>query len=186
MTSHSRLACLGPVAIGAALVAACDIRLDTPTAPGAVTQTTTVTVTPPAPAPPTPAPGDPGLPGASPVPIPIPANAQAIASAYALQYAGLLKSSCQATHGPAAWQYLDGLVIALRNADPRWGYVCKYGSCADISADVIAYLGSGTTPVRGARGTWGVDVIGDHCGPSPSASWQVMAYDAQGVWTPAR
>jgi len=123
-------------------------------------------------------------PGTSPTPIP--SGAQATAQAYAASHGSQLAASCQATQGTAAWAYLDGLVGALRATDPRWGYVCVSGTCANPSGDVIAFLGSGASPVPGARGTWGVDVIVSHCGPMPTASWNVLGYDPAGVWTGSR
>lgn len=184
-----RISCL---CIFVLLLAGCDFNITSPSPPSQ-TQTTNVSVTPP-PTPPTPIPPTTTIPpgnGTPPggAPLPIPDIAQSIANQYAMTYAGLLAVSCQATYGPQAWQYLDGLVIALRNSDQRWGYVCKYGQCADIAADAIGYLGVGT-PVRGAKGMWAVDVIANHCGTPPAAapahSWNVLGYDAQGTWTPTR
>lgn len=186
MPNPTRTLLLLVLGVGAA---ACDFNLTSPT-PTQQTQTTNVTVTPPPtpPTPPTPTVPTPPATGTPPgtAPQPLPANAQGIAAAYAAQYPALLAASCQATSGPAAWQYLDGLVAALRATDQRWGYVCRYGACSDISADVIAYLGGGGTPVRGAQGTWGVDVITNHCAANPTAGWNVLGYDPTGVWSPTR
>lgn len=163
-------------------LAACRFDLTAPT-PANQTQTTQVTVTPPPtpPTPPTPpSPPTPLPPGGNPVPIPT--TAQAVAANYAATAGAALVASCQTTQGEAAWQYLDGLLVTLRANDARWGYVCRAGNCADLSGDVIAYLGSGAPPIAGARGTWGVDVISGHCGPTPMTTWNVLGYDAQGVW----
>jgi hypothetical protein len=169
---------------------ACRIEVTSPTP----TQTTTVTVevpetppTPPTPNPPSPSPPTP--PPGTPTPVPLPSYGAGVLQSYAASPTGAahLATSCQATHGAAAWAFLDGLLGQLRavSGDPRWGYVCR-STCADLSGDVIAYLGSGVTPSPGARGTWGVDVIGGHCGSMPAATWNVLGYDAAGTWTGTR
>lgn len=176
-----------PILIVLAILAAgCRFDLTSPSPP-TQTQTTNVSVTPP-PTPPTPVPPTTTIPpgnGSPGTPLPLPVTGQSIASQYAAAYAGLLATSCQAAFGPSAWQYLDGLVAALRATDQRWGYVCKYGQCSDISADVIGYLGVGT-PIRGAQGMHSVDVIANHCGTMPAASWNPLGYDATGTWAPSR
>jgi len=117
--------------------------------------------------------------------LPLPVAAQATVLAIAAQYPQAVAQSCVATVGAAAWAFLDRAIDALRLLDTRWGYVCKYGNCADLSGDVIAYHASAGPTVQGVTGTWEVDIIANHC-PAPgqvsSAQWNVIGYSAAGVW----
>jgi hypothetical protein len=87
-----------------------------------------------------------------------------------------LANSCQDAGGN--WEFLDLVVDALRRTDTRWGYNCKRGVCPDISQDVVAYHAGAGPEVNGALETYTVDIIGGHCGPSPSAMWAPHTYSS--------
>jgi hypothetical protein len=80
----------------------------------------------------------------------------------------LLRNSCQ-EHG-GSWAFLDLLVDTLRTHDTRWGYNWKRGNVGDPSMDVIDYqYGAGRD--EGSPEVYIIDVIGGHCGSSPSPVW---------------
>ncbi len=66
---------------------------------------------------------------------------------------------------------MDGIVDTLRASDTRFGYNCKRGNCSDPSQDAISYYWGPGSPFEGAIQVHVVDVIGGHCGPSPTPSW---------------
>jgi len=128
----------------------------------------------PNPSAPVPAPG-----GGTEVPVPLPSNAQGIANGYAAGHPTQLAQSCQTVYGDAAWQFLDGLVLALKASDARWGYNRKQTD-GTISRDVIAYRATSDT-----TGSWAIDVIVDHCG-TPSFAWNVLGLDPNAQWSATR
>jgi hypothetical protein len=128
----------------------------------------------PNPSTPVPAPG-----GGTETPLPLPTTAQGIANGYAAGHATQLQRSCQAIYGDAAWQFIDGLVLALKASDPRWGYMVK-PTDGTISKDVIAYRATSDN-----AGAWGVDVIVDHCG-TPTFAWNVLGFDPAAQWSGTR
>jgi hypothetical protein len=80
----------------------------------------------------------------------------------------LLRNSCQ-EHG-GSWGFMDVLVDTLRTHDTRWGYNWKRGNVGDPSMDVIDYhYGAGRD--EGSTEVYIIDVIGGHCGSSPSPVW---------------
>jgi hypothetical protein len=131
---------------------------------------------------PVPGNGSPSGPGGSETnPLPLPAGAETIARNIADANPSLVLQSCQDTFGAAAWQFLDRVVAALKATDQRWGYLCKRGDCADISRDVIAYRATADE-----TGAWGVDIIGGHCGPNPTFTWNNIGFDANAIWRATR
>jgi len=103
----------------------------------------------------------------------------------AAQFPQYVLQSCQDTSGASAWLFLDKVVDTLRLQDTRWGYVCKYGACSNISGDVIAYHATAGASIQGATGTWEVDILANHCpfaGQVTTATWNVIGYSATGVW----
>ena len=80
-----------------------------------------------------------------------------------------LTNSCQNAGG--TWDFMDGVVDALRAVDGRFGYNCKRGNCSDPSHDAIAYYWGEGAPFEGARQVYVVDIIGGHCGPNPTPTW---------------
>jgi hypothetical protein len=116
--------------------------------------------------------------GGTETPLPLPTTAQATAQAYATANPTLLTKSCQAIYGESAWQFMDGLIIALKKEDARWGYMVK--TTGVVSADVIAYRATSDN-----IGAWGVDVIVDLCG-APHFSWNVLGFDPNATWSGTR
>jgi hypothetical protein len=91
-----------------------------------------------------------------------------IVQAVAAASPGALQNSCQ-SHG-GSWQFMDQVVDTLRTYDSRFGYNGKRGNPNDPSHDAIAYnYGSG--PDQNSTDVYIVDIVGGHCGPSPSPSW---------------
>ena len=134
--------------------------------------------TPPAPAPTAP-PGLPTVPvaggsgGRTPDPapgqrLPLPSYGAQVVSAVARANPGLLANSCQ-EHG-GSWQFMDLVVDTLRTYDTRWGYNGKRGNTNDPSMDVVDYhYGAGAD--QGSTEVYIIDIIGGHCGPTPSPIW---------------
>lgn len=111
-------------------------------------------------------------------PLQLPANAEGIARGFALANPTLLQKECQAIYGESAWQFMDSLISTLKATDPRWGYMVK--TTGQISQDVIAYRATSDD-----IGSWGVDVIVDHCG-SASFAWQNLGFDPNAKWSGTR
>ena len=132
------------------------------------------------PAPPAPPPGGggpiDGLPlgpgGRTPDPqggrLPLPGYGAGVVSQIAARFPQFLANSCQ-EHG-GSWQFMDAVVDTLRSYDTRWGYNGKRGNANDPSLDVVTYHYSGG-PDQGSTDVYIIDVIGGHCGPTPSATW---------------
>jgi hypothetical protein len=78
-------------------------------------------------------------------------------------------------------------IDTLRTYDTRWGYNGKRGNTHDPSKDVIAYH-YGPGPDEGSPDVYIIDIIGGHCGSTPSPIWNdVTAITLQsgtiGKWT---
>ena len=100
--------------------------------------------------------------------LPRPLWAQQFIGQVAASRPDLLGRSCQ-EHG-GTWEFMDAVVDRLRLEDTRFGYNCKRGNCNDPSMDVIAY-NWGSEPDPGTAQVYIIDIIGGHCGPSPSVIW---------------
>ncbi len=100
--------------------------------------------------------------------LPLPGYGSGVVKAVAAANPGLLQNSCQ-EHG-GTWQFLDLVVDTLRTYDTRWGYNGKRGNVNDPSKDVVTYH-HGPGPDQGSTAVYIIDVIGGHCGPTPSPSW---------------
>jgi hypothetical protein len=100
--------------------------------------------------------------------LPLPGYGAGVVSAVARANPGLLQNSCQ-DHG-GSWQFLDLVVDTLRTYDTRWGYNGKRGNANDPSHDVVTYH-HGAGPSQGSTQVYIIDVIGGHCGPTPSPGW---------------
>jgi hypothetical protein len=132
----------------------------------------------PAPPAPTPTPGLPtvGVPagpgGRTPDPqggrLPLPSYGAGVVQAVARANPGALANSCQ-EHG-GSWQFMDLVVDTLRTYDTRWGYNGKRGNANDPSMDVVTYH-HGPGPDQGSTAVYIIDVIGGHCGATPSPVW---------------
>lgn len=123
----------------------------------------------------------PSINGSPITPIAIPLGAREVALEVARLNPLLLANSCQDTLGHAAWGFMDLMILKLRQSDLRWGYVGKYGSCTNPSADAIAFKATSTD-----IGTWIIDIIANHCGSNPQFSWNVIGFDAAGKWCQVR
>lgn len=137
---------------------------------------------PPPPVPlPTPPPG-PGVGGGGPLPgggggrtpdpapgqrLPLP-NMLYVVEQVASARPDLLRNSCQ-EHG-GSWAFMDAVVDTLRTYDTRWGYNGKRGNANDPSMDVIDYH-YGAGPDHNSTEVYIIDIIGGHCGSSPTPGW---------------
>jgi hypothetical protein len=141
---------------------------------------------PPSPSP-NPLPGGPG--GRAPDPssgrLPLPSYGASVVQQVAAARPDLLRNSCQ-EHG-GSWAFMDLVVDTLRTYDTRWGYNWKRGNVGDPSMDVIDYnFGPGRD--EGTTNVYIIDIIGGHCGPNPSPSWNdvtgaTAAGGSIGRWT---
>jgi hypothetical protein len=96
-------------------------------------------------------------------------NHSAVLRQIANQFPGTLQNSCQ-EHG-GSWEYLDRSIDALRAIDGRYGYNAKRGNMNDPSLDVVSYFWGNHDQFQGSSQVYIFDVIGGHCGPFPSVSW---------------
>ena len=88
------------------------------------------------------------------------------------------------------WQ--DRVIDAFRQVDTRWGYNGKpTRSAADnngvpvvAAGDEAAYHYSGG-PDQGSPDVHLVDLLGGHCGPTPTITWRVFTGEEPGFWTGA-
>ena len=65
---------------------------------------------------------------------------------------------------------MDQVVDTLRTYDTRWGYNGKRGNANDPSKDVITYH-YGPGPDANSTDVYIIDIIGGHCGSTPSPTW---------------
>jgi hypothetical protein len=99
---------------------------------------------------------------------PLPSYGASVVNAVARANPGALANSCQ-EHG-GSWQFMDQVVDTLRTYDTRWGYNGKRGNPNDPSLDAITYnYGAGAD--AGSTQVYIIDIVGGHCGPTPSPSW---------------
>jgi Bacterial Ig-like domain (group 2) len=91
----------------------------------------------------------------------------------------LVARSCQDQGG--TWELMDFIVDQLRaQKDLRWGYNGRRGDVNFPARDELAYhWGSG--PDELSRDTYAWDIIGGHCGPAPTPTWQDLS-DLGTVW----
>jgi hypothetical protein len=117
--------------------------------------------------PPSPAPGGrtPDPPPGGRLPLP---DMSGVVHQIAQQYPGALRNSCQ-DHG-GTWEFMDRVVDELRKYDSRWGYNGKRGNVGDPSHDVVDYhWGRGAD--ENSTEVYIIDIIGGHCGGSPTPGW---------------
>ena len=96
-------------------------------------------------------------------------NDSDIVRAVANQFPAALRNSCQELGG--SWEFMDRTVDALRAKDGRYAYNCKRGNCNDPSLDVASYFYANGDNVNGRAEVYIFDLIGGHCGPTPSVIW---------------
>ncbi len=65
---------------------------------------------------------------------------------------------------------MDLVVDTLRTYDTRWAYNGKRGNANDPSMDVVTYH-HGAGPSQNSTQVYIIDVIGGHCGATPSPAW---------------
>ncbi len=99
--------------------------------------------------------------------LPLP-NMASLVAAVARANPGPLQNSCQEQGG--SWQFMDIAVDTLRTYDTRWGYNGKRGNANDPSHDVVTYH-HGPGSDQNSTAVYIIDIIGGHCGPTPSAGW---------------
>ncbi len=95
-------------------------------------------------------------------------NDSAIVRGVAQAFPAAFQNSCQ-EHG--SWEFMDRAIDALRAKDGRYGYNCKRGNCNDPSQDVSSYFWGNHTEFEGSSQVYIFDLIGGHCGPTPSVVW---------------
>jgi hypothetical protein len=97
-------------------------------------------------------------------------NDSAIVRAVASSFPNALVHSCQPEGG--TWEFMDRSVDALRAKDGRYGYNCKRGNCFDPSLDVVSYYyRPDPGGFQNSPDVYIFDIMGGHCGPTPSVIW---------------
>ena len=91
---------------------------------------------------------------------------RAVASAFPAAF----RNSCQPEGG--SWEFMDRTVDALRARNGRYGYNAKRGNTNDPSLDVVSYFyGRTANNIQGRSEVYIFDMIGGHCGSTPSTIW---------------
>ena len=100
-------------------------------------------------------------------------NDSDVPRAVVAQYPSVLANSCQPEGGGrGTWEFMDRTVDALRQRDGRYGYNAKRGNMNDPSLDVISfYRGADANGFQGSSDVYIFDLIGGHCGSTPSLIW---------------
>jgi hypothetical protein len=121
--------------------------------------------------------------------LPLP-DVQAFVAQASAERPGLLAQSCPTGRKYENNPWLDYIVDRLRTLDTRWGYNGKPSrTAADndgfpviAAGDEIAYhFGAG--PDQGSPDVHLVDVLSNHCGPTPALTWRVFTGEEPGFWT---
>lgn len=98
-------------------------------------------------------------------------NDSAIARSIANQFPTAIAHSCQEHYGSAGWEFMDRTVDALRAKDGRYGYNAKRGNTNDPSLDVVSYFYANGDNIQGRPEVYIFDIIGGHCGATPTVIW---------------
>ena len=104
--------------------------------------------------------------GAPMMPLP---DGRPVVNALAAERPDLLAASCVEMGGNN--DFLFELVRRLRAMDVRWGLNWKRGVVGDMSQDVVDYYFGPGDPVESSTDVYILDVIGGHCGPTPSPAF---------------
>ena len=96
-------------------------------------------------------------------------NDSATVRAVANAFPATLQHSCQPEGG--SWEFMDRAIDALRAVDGRYGYNAKRGNTNDPSLDVASYFYANGTDINGRAEVYIFDMIGGHCGSTPSVIW---------------
>lgn len=99
--------------------------------------------------------------------LPRPTYGQSVVTQLAAQYPGDLRNSCEETGGNHMFMFR--VVSALRQRDSRWGLNQKRGN-QGLSQDIVTYNPT-AGPDNTAQQIYLWDMIGGHCGPSPTWNW---------------
>ena len=131
---------------------------------------------PPGPRSPNPAPGQ---------QLPFRSQDGAIVSQLARERPDLLRASCHETGGNN--RFMFEAVRRLRAIDNRYGLNWKRGGVGDLSQDIVNY-NFGSESDEGTRNVYIIDIIGGHCGPSPTPNFQDQTQATRnagtiGIWT---
>ncbi|MBI3202093.1 MAG: hypothetical protein HYZ29_11165 [Myxococcales bacterium] len=114
-----------------------------------------------------------------------PPDGSAVVNQVAAEHPDWLAGSCIDQGGNN--QFLFEVVKRLRKLDNRWGLNWKRGKVGDLSQDVVDYhYGEGVS--EGSTDVYIIDMIGGHCGTSPTAGWldvtqATLAKNEIGRWT---
>lgn len=97
-------------------------------------------------------------------------NDSDVPRAVASAFPATLRNSCQPEGG--SWEFMDRTVDALRARNGRYGYNAKRGNMNDPSLDVVSfYRGAAEGSFQGSSDVYIFDMIGGHCGSTPSVIW---------------
>ena len=116
---------------------------------------------------------------------PLPDYGYNVVRAVAAANPAALQNSCQDSGG--SWQFMDQVVDTLRTYDTRWGYNGKRGNVNDPSKDIVDYHYGGGAD-QGSSDVYIIDIIGGHCGATPSVGWNdvtqiTLSSGTIGRWT---
>jgi hypothetical protein len=98
-----------------------------------------------------------------------PPDGRAVVNAVAADRPDLLQNSCVEQGGNN--DFMFEVVRRLRQTDARYGLNWKRGNVGDLSQDVVDYYHGPGAAYEGATEVYIFDIIGGHCGPSPSPAW---------------
>ena len=97
-------------------------------------------------------------------------NHSAVVRAVAAAFPAAFQNSCQPEGG--SWEFMDRTIDALRAVDGRYGYNAKRGNMNDPSLDVSSYYyRADPNAFQGSDAVYIFDMIGGHCGSTPSVIW---------------
>jgi len=97
-------------------------------------------------------------------------NDSDVPRAIANSFPASLQHSCQPEGG--SWEFMDRTVDALRARNGRYAYNAKRGNTNDPSLDVVSfYRGADPNGLQGSGDVYIFDIIGGHCGSTPSVIW---------------
>jgi hypothetical protein len=106
--------------------------------------------------------------GADPPTVPLPFLYSTV-SAYAAANPGQFAAHC--VHQPGGtWDFLDGVVAALRAIDTRFGF-CWRPERNDFGIDVVAYYHGVAPPVHDSPNVYVVDIIVNSCNFGSTPGW---------------
>jgi hypothetical protein len=106
------------------------------------------------------------------VQFPFPQNLGGVIAQLAAERPDLLNSSCTATGGNNRFMFEAVRRLRAATGSNRWGMNWKRGNVGDLSQDIVTYFyGPRGTEMEGDIRVYLFDIIGGHCGNSPSWNW---------------